>query len=137
MSIEEIRGKINPSTMLRIKGLLEDNDTDFSHTLFVAIALVLVGTASFGLGRLSQKESITPYIELSQNVASVGVATPENPDANLPTGAVVASKKGSKYHYPWCSGARTIAPENKITFASIEEARAAGYTPAANCKGLE
>ena len=130
MSIEEIRGKI--------KGVLEDNDTDFSHTLFVAIALVLVGTASFGLGRLSQQESVMPYIELSENIASVGsTVIAGNSDTDLPAGAVVASKKGSKYHFPWCSGARTIAPENKITFASINEAKSAGYTPAANCKGLE
>ena len=50
---------------------------------------------------------------------------------------VVASKNGTKYHYPWCAGAKQIAEKNKITFASTEEARAKGYTPAANCKGLK
>jgi len=57
---------------------------------------------------------------------------------NTPTGegTVVASKNGSKYHLPSCSGAKQINEVNKIVFASAEEARAAGYTPAANCKGL-
>ena len=50
---------------------------------------------------------------------------------------VVASKSGSRYHYPWCSGAQNIAAANKIIFQDITESRDAGYTPAANCKGLE
>jgi hypothetical protein len=52
-------------------------------------------------------------------------------------GQVVASKSGAKYHYPWCAGAKQISEKNKITFNSITEARAAGYTPATNCKGLK
>ena len=53
------------------------------------------------------------------------------------SGEVVASKSGTKYHLPTCSGAKSIKPENLITFATIAEAKAAGYTPAANCKGLQ
>lgn len=52
-------------------------------------------------------------------------------------GQVVASKSGTKYHFPWCSGAKTISEKNKIWFDSPEAARVAGYTPAANCKGLK
>ena len=52
-------------------------------------------------------------------------------------GVVVASKSGTKYHLPTCSGAKSIKPDNLITFASIAEAEAAGYTPAANCPGLK
>jgi len=48
----------------------------------------------------------------------------------------VVSKNGARYHYPWCSGAQSIKEENKIWFDTKEEAEAAGYTPAANCKGL-
>ncbi|MFH1608762.1 MAG: hypothetical protein ABH951_01935, partial [Patescibacteria group bacterium] len=51
-------------------------------------------------------------------------------------GLLVGSKNGTKYHYPWCSGALRIKEENKVWFNSMEEARQAGYTPAANCKGL-
>jgi len=52
-------------------------------------------------------------------------------------GKVVASRKGSKYHFPWCSGGKTIREENIIWFDSIKQAQNAGYTPAGNCKGLK
>jgi hypothetical protein len=52
-------------------------------------------------------------------------------------GQVVASKNGTKYHLPTCPGAKQISDKNKITFNSAEEARAAGYSPASNCKGLK
>jgi len=48
----------------------------------------------------------------------------------------VASKNGTKYHYPWCPGAQSIKEENKIWFSTKEEAEKAGYQPASNCKGL-
>lgn len=51
-------------------------------------------------------------------------------------GLYVGSKSGSKYHLPNCPGALRISAENKVFFASKEEALAKGYTPAANCKGL-
>jgi methylphosphotriester-DNA--protein-cysteine methyltransferase len=46
---------------------------------------------------------------------------------------VVGSKTGRRYHLPDCPGAKRIKPANLITFESIEAAKAAGYTPAANC----
>jgi hypothetical protein len=51
-------------------------------------------------------------------------------------GLLVASKTGSKYHLPWCSGAQSIKEVNKVWFSSKEEAERAGYAPATNCKGL-
>src|SRR5690606_22759248 len=42
----------------------------------------------------------------------------------------VASKTGSKYHLPWCGGAKQIKEENKVWFQTKEEAEAAGYEPA-------
>jgi len=51
-------------------------------------------------------------------------------------GKYVASKNGSKYHFPWCSGATRMKEENKIWFETKEAAEKAGYGPAANCKGL-
>ena len=103
--------------------------------LLVVFIIILVGFSGFGLGRLSkvdvEKEAIEIVfpreINLKEEIASVGSLS-EN---------VVASKNGSKYHFPWCSGAQQIVEKNKISFNSIEEARRAGYTPAANCKGLE
>jgi hypothetical protein len=45
----------------------------------------------------------------------------------------VASKAGTKYHHITCPGAKQIKEENKIYFASVQEAMAAGYSKAANC----
>ena len=145
MSIKETHEKINPSGRLwvdtersrSIKAFLLFREGDI-HTLFVALMLILVGTSAFGLGRLSMVTKQSPSIEYSSQLASPTVAIGEGViEETTPSGTVVASKKGTKYHFPWCSGARTIAPENKITFDSPEEARVAGYTPAANCKGLK
>lgn len=96
------------------------------------VALVLlVGMASFGLGRLSALEEARPAISVSQAAAAADSVSMQV------GGQVVASRKGSAYHFPWCSGATSIAPQNKIWFASSAAAQAAGYRPAKNCKGLE
>lgn len=49
-------------------------------------------------------------------------------------GRVVASKSGSRYHYPWCAGASQIKEENKIWYASEDVAQQAGLTKAKNCQ---
>lgn len=102
--------------------------------MYIVAIIVLVGLSGFGLGRLSIiDESVIPVsIEYgAQNIASVSGALSEI------GGEVVVSKNGSKYHLPWCSGASRIKEENKVWFATIEEAKQAGYTPAGNCKGLK
>jgi methylphosphotriester-DNA--protein-cysteine methyltransferase len=48
----------------------------------------------------------------------------------------VASKNGTKYHLPWCSGAQRIKDENKVWFKTKEDAEKAGFMPASNCKGI-
>ena len=113
--------------------------------------LVLVATASYGIGRISFYNSnkipvtiksqnsnlITPPEEKtssdSANTASVLNASTK---IEVTEGIVVGSKNSNKYHYPWCSGAKNILESNKIIFNSIEEAEASGYIPASNCKGL-
>ena len=43
-------------------------------------------------------------------------------------GIFVASKNGAKYHWPWCSFAKKIKPENQVWFKSETEAQKAGYS---------
>ena len=100
--------------------------------VYIVLVIVFIGFAGFGLGRLSiLEENKTPvrvfYNEKDQ-IASVTNTQTE--------GTLVASKSGSKYHYPWCSGAQRIKESNKVWFSSKEDAERAGYTPALNCKGL-
>jgi Metal binding domain of Ada len=107
------------------------------------LILILLGTVSFGLGRLSVSKppsfpvticDTTPTTETKattfENKASV-VSALENSQ-----GEYVGSKNGTVYHFPWCSGAKRISEENKVWFRTKEDAEAKGYRPAANCKGL-
>ncbi len=94
--------------------------------LILAI-VVLASFLSFGLGYLAgldagQESGIS--LETSPLVATSMM------------GQVIASKAGTKYHLPWCSGGERISDTNKVWFASASLARAAGYAPAENCKGL-
>ena len=96
----------------------------------VPAIIVLVGLTSFGLGRLSALEEQKGDLIIRE---SQGVVVAQAP-AGLHN--FVASRNGERYYIPTCSGAQRIKEENKIWFASEEEARSAGYTPAAGCSGL-
>lgn len=106
----------------------------------MVIAIVLAVSLAFGLGLLAGREmgQTAPTVEILERATStsplelqagVGAALPQG-------GEVVASKSGTKYYFPWCGTAKRIKEENKVWFASRAEAEAAGYEPAANCKGL-
>lgn len=101
----------------------------------ILAVLVLSASASFALGFLAGRDTgkgSAIIIETSP-LAALPAADP----AGAPqAGQVVASKNGTKYYTPTCAGASRISPANKIWFASIAAAVAAGYTPAANCKGI-
>ena len=108
------------------------------------ISVVLIGTASFGLGRLTkvvgEREPIRielPSAEVLGASANIQTVTSSNLETeSLSAGKYGASKSGTKYHLPWCAGAKSIKEENKIWFDTKDEAEKAGYTPAANCKGI-
>ncbi len=107
------------------------------------VIIVLVGLSSFGLGRLSVTEEQRVPLQIIEpqnqqaSVSTVNQNSQKQVDTAVSGGQVVASKNGSKYHFPWCSGAKSINEANKIWFNSPEDARKAGYTPASNCKGLK
>lgn len=121
------------------------------------IILALIISLAYAIGTLSigraEKRSISivypqKQAEIRSNEANSEVrevtsrevkgATIQATEIKKPevSGSVVASKKGTKYHLPTCSGAKTISEENKITFPNAEAAKKAGYSPAKNCKGL-
>jgi Metal binding domain of Ada len=45
----------------------------------------------------------------------------------------VGSIKSDKYHYPSCTWAEKIKPENEIWFSSSQDARNHGYVPCKVC----
>jgi hypothetical protein len=116
-----------------------------SDQVFAVTLIILVGIGSFGLGRLSKIEQYKPQIAIEGSEMPAPELTSKTANSNDPAmlldsnqpGEVVASKSGSKYHFPWCAGAKSIADKNKVWFNSAAAAREAGYTPASNCKGLQ
>lgn len=112
---------------------------------WITLVIILIAISTFSLGRYSsiqeRREPLKVLSEGSHAAAVIGSASSEQARPLTPEhdngGQVVASKNGSKYHYPWCGGAKQISEKNLISFNSIEEARKAGYTPASNCKGLK
>lgn len=153
MSILEHLKKINLSGIV-----LRANPRAWPETLTTSLIIVLVAFGSFGLGRLSRIEGSKTHLKIKEvggveaNVGSISPvrriaigtsnkgAVEQPSEANkmvIPNeGFIVASKTGKKYHFPWCAGAQQIKEENKVWFTNEAEARAAGYSPAANCKGL-
>lgn len=107
---------------------------------FYTILILLVAISSFGIGRISAVEGPS-----NRQTAAVSVTTPEvkllegqdKPVAIPSQQTFVASAKGAKYHLPTCPGAKQISDKNKIYFATKAEAESSGYTPAANCPGIQ
>ena len=133
-----------------------------NDALFTTALVLLVGIGSFGLGRSSLTESVSPEAVVA-NVAVTGETTakpssrptpaataqpttqkaaPEPiteavvPEAEAGEAMYVGSKNGTKFHLLTCPGASQIKEENKVYFTSKQEAYSKGYTEAANCKGI-
>ncbi len=107
------------------------------------ILAVLIGAslASFGLGYLAGQDAGgvgqgSPLILEESPLTSLPANALTNATSSPQAGQVVASKNGTKYYLPSCAGASRISDANKVRFASAAVATSAGYTPAANCKGL-
>lgn len=101
--------------------------------LIVAI-VILASSASFGLGFLAGRDAGQGVpMQILPEALSHPIG---NSSATPATGQVIASKNGTKYYLPDCAGASRISDVNKVWFASASAALAAGYEPAANCKGI-
>lgn len=146
MSIKDFSEKIK----LHISSMKDDLYSEESgfkihNDLYIVLMIILVGTASYGLGIISSHEKNRVPISVlkvkDSMYASVLESLPKNTDTNaaqeVNSGEVVASKSGTKYYYPWCSGVSRIKEENKVWYKSIEEAKTAGLTPASKCSGLK
>ena len=132
MSIKEMLEKIKP----------------FYTPLFVIVVAVLF----FAIGRLYALKNGQNSINIqytndssagSQNAETIAaVSTPEivqkaTSSPVVTDGPVIGSKSGKKYYFPWCGTVKRILPQNQVHFGSIAEARAAGFVPGGNCKGLK
>ena len=125
--------------MEKIKSFLE---SEKGKDILIVIIVILVGLGSFELGRLSKESSSGLKIDYTNpNTMPTDVGLPqsgiptsvgENPTSSGKT--FFASSKGSKYYTTSCSAGKTIKQENRVYFATGEEAEAAGYTLSGACQ---
>lgn len=126
--------------------------------ILVVLAIFLSSLVSFQMGKNSQKLDQSEVIKvnlasegrsvLSPEERSAGVSGAQSPSAGLgdssqlaagngqPTSTgckFVASKSSNKFHLPDCRYAAKIDEDNRLCFASEEEAKQKGYQPAKCC----
>ena len=130
--------------MTKIKLFLE---SEKGKDILIITIIILVGLASFELGRLS-KQNTGNGLKIenrsqeantidSFNLNKPNIALNNNPVDNtsdLTKGAYFASKRGKKYYSTTCSAGKTIKQENRIYFSSQAEANNAGYELSNSCK---
>jgi len=135
------KDKIYYPTIFRLK-----EGFDIKEDTFIVLAIILIGLAGFGLGKLSAlekgRESVT--IKKANFTAVTSTTTTINSVSasamiagESAKGMLVASKNGTKYYFPWCSGVSKINENNKVWFDSYESAQKAGLSAAANCPNLK
>lgn len=108
------------------------------HQLYVPFVLILIGITSFSLGRLSISSQNQEGVRIVNQGAEIKTNTAKVLDSvNIEEESVVASKNGTVYYLPWCSGVSRIKPENLVHFSSAIEARKQGYLPSSTCKGIK
>lgn len=138
--------------MLIFSGMSINDLLEKIKPFYTIILLVTIGSIFFALGRLSSKEIDSHNIKIqypnagqtSSVISAVSTSTKSIKKETVvqvapvsSSSEVIGSKSGKKYYYPWCGTVKRIKPENQIHFASIEEARKAGFVPGGNCKGLK
>ncbi|MFA6520273.1 MAG: Ada metal-binding domain-containing protein [Candidatus Paceibacterota bacterium] len=111
--------------------------------ILIVLIVILVGLGSFELGRLS-KQNDTSGLKIeytdqygkaisnqSANIIS-SVPSTENQTSGIDK-SFFASSRGSKYYSLGCSAGKTIKQENRVYFATAEQAEQAGYTLSTSC----
>jgi len=133
--------------MEKIKQFLE---SEKGKDILIVLIVILVGLASFELGRLSKENSsnalkiaypgqqeanIITGAENSSN-GQISDTTSPNPDSNTNSSGknFFASRKGKKYYSVDCSAGKTIKDTNKVYFSTREEAEKAGYELSSACQ---
>lgn len=119
-------------------------ESDRGKDILTVAIVILVGFGSFGLGRLSKGSEAAGIKILPGETSEFPIkaeSQPANalsaviPKSNSPQGKnFFASSRGKKYYSPGCSAGKTIKQENRIYFATEEEAEKAGYELSSSCK---
>ena len=118
--------------MKKIKHFLE---SEKGKDIWVVIIVILVGLGSFELGRLSKENNFSSLkIEYPTQNEKILQANTQTAISAVSNGkSFFASNRGTKYYTISCSAGKTIKQENRVWFATREEAEQAGYTPSSSC----
>jgi hypothetical protein len=126
------------------------------NILMVAI-VILVGFGSFELGRLSKgnegsgvrveypnsmqtensdnlEDQSANALSAVESVKSTSSVSPATQKSNASTKNFFASSRGKKYYPVGCSAGKSLKMENRIYFATREEAVKAGYELSSSCR---
>jgi hypothetical protein len=130
MSIHPILEKIK-AFMLQIE----------TEAYLMILIIILVGMAGFGLGKLSNTDmnrAVIIQTEVMENTQNDSIGSTQNTAGAINVdfknnNNIVASKNGTKYYFPSCSGVGRIQDQNKVFFTSEQEALDAGYVKANGC----
>ena len=120
-------------------------DEGKKERVFVVLLIILLGTASFGLGRLSVISSNKTPIRIENSsglgennsiptLAGGGEVKGATTDLSSQPGTVFASKTGTAYYYPTCSGAARVSEKNRVWFKDPKDAEKFGLHIATGCK---
>ncbi len=135
--------------MEKIKQFMEG---ERGKTILFVFIVLLVGLASFELGRLSKSTSNggvkveypNSLPNQSANAINALETTKSTPVGKTSTGTTYkkstldqqiffASKRGNKYYPENCPAGKTLKQENRVYFGTRAEAEAAGYTLSSSC----
>ena len=119
----------------------------YQHSIFLSACIILVAFIGYNLGIINSRGKLPVTISAGNNVyqasavttvtkeGKVGDSNPIQATPVIRDMRVIASKNSTakKYHFLWCPSAKKIKDENRVWFASAQEAESQGYTLAGNC----
>jgi len=132
--------------MEKIKHFIE---SEKGKDILVVLIIILVGIASFELGRLSKNSGqegvkveyrgqeaniINGYEEGLKGVVSGNTDSDYANKINSTGKNFFASSRGKKYYGVDCSAGKTIKESNKVYFGTREEAERAGFELSSACQ---
>ncbi|MES2416125.1 MAG: hypothetical protein V4504_00260 [Patescibacteria group bacterium] len=135
--------------MEKIKYFLQ---SEKGKDLLIILIIILVGLASFMLGRLSKQAQNSDFkviypeeqanaisgLNSAKNSQNQQISVPKvsainDENISIPQGNFFASKRGKKYYPLGCSAGKTIKDTNKVWFATGEDASKAGFELSSSC----
>ena len=108
--------------------------------IMIVLIVIMVGLASFALGRLSMGPTDSGVkIEYPGSLSGSPLNALKSPKIeptieNTGKQTFFASSRGSKYYPINCEAGKSIKQENRIYFDTEAEAQSAGYERSASCR---